>query len=112
MDEKGIVGRKDLEAIKNKIELFRQRLDADGIEGARLILFGSWASGKQQELSDIDLCVVSDKFSGNTFVDSTRLRLMTIGIDDLLEPVAMRPEDFENKYNSLASEVKKWGIAV
>jgi uncharacterized protein len=92
--------------------MFRQRLTNDGIDGARLILFGSWAKGKQQELSDIDLCVVSDKFSGNTFVDSTRLRLLTIGIDDLLEPVAMRPEDLDDKYNTLASEVKKWGIVV
>ena len=104
--------RKNIKTIKTEIELFRQRLNSEGFEGANLILFGSWAKGKQQELSDIDLCVVSDKFSGNTFSDSTRLRLLTIGIDDLLEPVAMRPEDLEDKYNTLASEIKKWGIAV
>ena len=40
--------------------MFRQRLNDEGFEGARLILFGSWAKGLQQETSDIDLCVISD----------------------------------------------------
>jgi predicted nucleotidyltransferase len=62
-----MAGRKDLKLVKNKIEMFRQRLNDEGLGDASLILFGSWAKGKQQEFSDIDLCVVSNKFSGNTF---------------------------------------------
>jgi len=102
----------DVKLVEKKINLFKSKLKQEGLEGAKFILFGSWAKGKQGENSDIDLCVVSDSFSGNSFQDSTFLRLMTIGIDEMLEPVAMRPEDLEDKYNTLAMEIKKYGVAV
>jgi len=107
-----MVKRHDIEKIKSKIIRFSKRLEKKGVKDAKYYVFGSWAEGRQGKYSDIDLAVVSDEFSGNSFEDSTRLRLLTIGIDTMLEPVAMKTEDFADKYNSLASEIKRTGIRV
>ena len=53
----------DLKKIKEKIGLFKKEMKKRGFGDARYILFGSWAKGRQGEWSDIDLCVVSDKFN-------------------------------------------------
>ena len=107
-----MVGRKGINEVRRKLALFKDRLDREGIDNAKYILFGSWAKGTPHKFSDIDVCVVSDKFSGNAFEDSTKLRLLTIGIDDLLEPVAMRPEDLKDKYSTLAAEINKYGVSL
>ena len=104
--------RTNIKQVKKKINLFKKKVELAGNLGAKYILFGSWATGKAHKYSDIDLCVVSNKFSKNNFLETTRLRVMTIGIDDLLEPIAMRPEDYNDKYDTLATEVKKWGIEI
>ena len=102
----------DIVKIRSKINLFKKYLARMGYKDAHYILFGSWAKGKQGEWSDIDLCVISDKFSDNYFEESTRLRILANEIDCSLEPIARKPEDLNDKYSTLSSEIKKWGIAV
>ncbi len=102
----------DINKIKNKIIKFKDRVEDQGFGGAKYYLFGSWAEGRQNQDSDIDIAVISDQFSGNSFEDSTKLRLLTIGIDTMLEPVAMRNEDFNDKYNTLATEIRRNGVRV
>lgn len=46
----------DLKIIINEIQAI--------LPGARIILFGSYASGREGRDSDLDLCVVADHFSG------------------------------------------------
>jgi predicted nucleotidyltransferase len=107
-----MVGKSNIKLIKGKIDAFRKKVENGGITDGKYYVFGSWAVGRENENSDIDLCVVSKKFGKNTFRESTFLRLLTIGIDDMLEPVAMSPEDLNDKYNTLAVEIKKWGVEV
>lgn len=107
-----MVKKHNIDKIENKIARLKNRLEERGIKDAEYYVFGSWAEGRQGKYSDIDLCVVSEFFSGNSFEDSTELRLLSLDIDPILEPVAMRPEDFDDKYNSLATEVKRTGIRV
>lgn len=102
----------NIKLIKYKIDLFKKRVENEGILDAKYYVFGSWAQGRENINSDIDLCVVSKKFGINSFNESTMLRLLTIGIDEVLEPVAMGPSDLNDKYNTLASEVKRWGVVV
>lgn len=107
-----MVRKTNIEQIKPQIDLFKKKLSKMGYKDAYYILFGSWAKGKQGEWSDIDLCVVSNIFSDNYFEESTKLRILANEIDCNLEPVARKPEDLNDKYSTLSSEIKKWGIVV
>ncbi|MCX6155322.1 MAG: nucleotidyltransferase domain-containing protein [Candidatus Kapabacteria bacterium] len=44
-------------------------------------LYGSYASGTQNEWSDIDLAIISDKFVGNRFLDKEKIRGLYRKID-------------------------------
>ncbi|HHT9121064.1 MAG TPA: nucleotidyltransferase domain-containing protein [Candidatus Hypogeohydataceae bacterium YC41] len=44
------------------INEYKQKLEAMGIKVKKIILFGSYASGKAREDSDIDLVVISNNF--------------------------------------------------
>src|SRR4030042_5470332 len=48
--------------IEKKITDYIRILRADKLPIREVILFGSYAKGKQREYSDIDLCVISPKF--------------------------------------------------
>ena len=57
--------------IERFIESLRNHLELD-----KVILFGSWAKGKQKRWSDIDLAVISNHFERMNFHD----RLVLLGI--------------------------------
>ena len=72
-------------------------------------LYGSYAKGRADEWSDVDLAVVSPDFPDNLY--ETRLELMQIAvqIDDRLEPRPFKESAFDLN-DPLASEVKAYGI--
>lgn len=83
-----------------------------GIRIDRAYLFGSYAKGKIWEGSDMDVCIVSDDFGRDYLNDKMLLNKAALKIDSRIEPVAYSPIDFENKYDSLVDEVKRFGILV
>ena len=83
------------------------RLDIKGV-----ILFGSVAKGNNREDSDIDLAVISPKFSKNRHKHLMTLLYNTIGIDSKIEPHPMTIEDLNDPYYPLAGEVRKYGIKI
>src|SRR3990167_2209486 len=83
-----------------------------GINIDRAYLFGSYAKGKVWEGSDMDICVISDNFGKDYMKDKMLLNKAALKIDSRIEPVAYSPDDFENKYDSLVDEVKRFGIMV
>ena len=83
-----------------------------GINIDRAYLFGSYAKGKVWEGSDMDICVISDNFGKDYMKDKLLLNKAALKIDSRIEPVAYSPIDFENKYDSLVDEVKRFGIMV
>ena len=80
-----------------------------GINIDRAYLFGSYAKGNPKESSDIDMCVVSNLFGHDYFDEMVMLRKLAISIDAKIEPVPFTPSDLEDKYNTLASEIRKYG---
>ncbi|MEW6196331.1 MAG: nucleotidyltransferase domain-containing protein [Bacteroidota bacterium] len=76
----------------------------------KAFLYGSHASGKADEDSDIDLAIVSPSFTGNRFVDNVELGRLTWGIDTRIEPIAFTPDDFNELF--FAQEIKKRGIEI
>ncbi len=57
-------------------------------------MFGSYADGRANEWSDIDIALVSDSFDGDRFDDRSKIRRITLSVSSDLSPLPFRPEDF------------------
>ena len=78
----------------------------------QLIVFGSHAKGTAHEWSDIDLCVVSPSLGKHVFDEMVALDKLTPQVDDRLEVHPMSPQDLLNPYDTLATEIRKYGIPI
>ena len=83
-----------------------------GIRIDKAYLFGSYAKGKTWEGSDLDVCIISNDFGKDYHGDKILLNKAALKVNPQIEPVAYSPADFANKYDSLADEVKRFGILV
>lgn len=88
-------------------------LQKHGFPVIDVILFGSLAKGSPHPHSDIDIAVIHDPFE-NSRSDEVRAMCRSEHGSDLknIEVVYFHPEDIEDKYSTLAQEVKKYGISV
>ena len=85
-------------------------MQAEGIKLNRAILFGSMARNTQHEFSDIDVALVSDKFSGVGFLDIP-LFVKALRKNYIIQPKTFSTKDFENG-DAFAEEIKKTGIEI
>lgn len=91
---------------KKYVDLLR----TSGISVDRAYLFGSHAKGKIWEGSDIDVCVISESFGKDYQLEKSILNKTALKVDPRIEVVAYSIDDFNNKYDSLADEIKRFGI--
>ncbi|MDD5055048.1 MAG: nucleotidyltransferase domain-containing protein [Candidatus Peribacteraceae bacterium] len=96
--------------IRNYIALVR----AAGVPVSEVRLFGSRARGKEHDWSDIDLCVVSSSFGKDYSEEMSLLLTLTMKMDSPvpIEPIPFAPKDLNEKYSTLASEIRKYGKKV
>ncbi len=73
-------------------------------------LFGSYAKNRADDNSDVDVALVSEKFSGVRFLDRNLLTPVLMNFTDL-EPHPFIPEDF-NLSQPFAREILLTGIRV
>lgn len=104
--------KRDIEKVKKQVAKFKEILIKNGFDDAKVLMFGSWAKNKVHVDSDIDVCVVSKKFVGNRFDDMINMNILAGQINNLIEVAPMTPEEFDDKYSTLAYEVKKWGVVM
>ncbi|MBM4030471.1 MAG: nucleotidyltransferase domain-containing protein [Planctomycetes bacterium] len=91
------------------IRRFRHALEKQGVEAPRIILFGSWATGRAHEGSDIDLAVISESFRRKGYWK--RIDILTAAVYELFEPieaVAFTPEEWE-RGDSLIADFARAG---
>lgn len=76
------------------------------------ILFGSYASGRANEFSDIDLAIVSADFRGKPEMEILQdLSRKTMNIDTSLEVLAFTPDEMDSPDPfSFSYEIKKTGL--
>lgn len=88
-------------------------LQKHGFPVTEVLLFGSLAKGSKHPYSDIDIAVIHNPF-GESRTDELRAMCQPEQESDLknIEVVYFHPEDIEDKYSTLAREVKKYGIPV
>ena len=94
-----------VENIKKYINL----LEVHGFPIKQAYLFGSYASGKQDEWSDIDIAIISDKFEGNRYLDKEKILGLYRQIDLRLSPLPLNPSSLEES-PFVFSEIVKKGI--
>ncbi|MBI5066516.1 nucleotidyltransferase domain-containing protein [Candidatus Woesearchaeota archaeon] len=96
---------KELKIFKNKLK--------KSYDLKKLILFGSFAKGKQKKHSDVDLVVVSQKFKKNLLERSPPLHLKW-DLDYPVDFLCFTEEEFERKKKSLGivKEAAKEGIII
>ena len=84
------MGKKD---VLNILKHLSELLEHSNVHVERLILFGSWARGTQQEGSDIDVVIISSDFTGKDYW--TRINILSEAIYKVFAPiqaVAMTPQ--------------------
>jgi predicted nucleotidyltransferase len=93
--------------VKEIVEKYRQQLAHFGIRPERIYLYGSYAKGKAQEGSDIDLIVVSSDFSSLGLRE--RLEILGVAAARILKPiqaVGYTPEEIQAKtYSPFLEEI-------
>ena len=94
-----------IEIVKRYIE----ELEKNSINIREAILFGSFVKGTAKEWSDIDIALVSPDFTGDRFEDRRKIVPLRRNIDNRIEPLPFRPEDFYDG-GMLVEEIKKTGM--
>jgi len=97
-------------SIESIIKQFSLMIKEEFSPHSRVILFGSYAKGKQKKWSDIDVAVVLPK--GNKIGEiEKRMRIMSLDIDDRINPFTFTARDMEEN-SPLTWEIKQHGIEV
>ena len=97
--------------IERTVRTYLEELERIGIHVQQAILFGSYATGKYDEWSDIDLAIVSKDFVGNRFEDRNKIRKITLKVNSDISPMPYRPEDF-NDSDYFVKDILKTGIRI
>ncbi len=93
-----------LESVKKYVRELRK----NNIPILEAIIFGSYAKGNPKEESDIDGALVSCAFTGDRFEDRRKIVPLRRKIDNRIEPMPFRPEDFDGG-GILVDEIKRTG---
>ncbi len=97
--------------IIDRVNKFRKAVEENGIRVSKVILYGSQASGKTREYSDIDVAVVSPDFGKDRFDEGVRLFEIAAKIDPRIEPVPVSVDEYETgTWIPLIYEIREKGI--
>jgi len=97
--------------IEKTVMDYIEQLESIGIHVQQAILFGSYARGKYDQWSDIDLAIVSRDFVGDRFEDRNKIRKITLKVNSDISPMPFRPEDF-NASDYFVREILETGIKI
>jgi predicted nucleotidyltransferase len=82
--------------IRNKLYRFAEELESNNIHINQLYLFGSHAQNNNNPMSDIDIAVVSEDFSGIRIFDYDKFIDAILNVDVSIEPIAYHPKDIQD----------------
>ena len=78
----------------------------------KVILFGSYAKGTNDENSDIDIAIVTDDFENDVIDEELNLMRLRRKIDTRIEPHLIRIDDYRKVSTPFIQEVIDTGIKV
>ena len=91
---------------------YKRLLQEAHIPITALIVFGSAGRNEMHEQSDVDVAVVGKSFRGDRMQEMHDIRKLRRPLGYKLQPIWFYPEHLEDKYSTLAMEIKKDGIEV
>jgi len=95
------------------IRKFVKALKQEGIAVDRVILYGSYATGKTRPDSDIDVAVVSKHFGRDRVEEGMNLFRIAGKVDPRIELIPISSESYEkDTWIPLIYEIKQKGIEV
>jgi len=98
-------------AIRQIINAFIKELKKKNIRVAKVILYGSRASGRAHEYSDIDVAIVSPDFGKNQFREGAKLFEIACSIDPRIEPIPISLSSYKNDtWIPIIYEIRENGI--
>lgn len=98
--------------IKKKVLRFKKLLEKEGTPVYKIIIFGSYAKNKAKKESDIDVCVVSPKFGGDSVEELQYLLKQRRKIDSRIEPFPVSFSEYKNSFSPIIDEIRKFGKEV
>lgn len=98
--------------IRDVVCRFKAALAEAGFSRVRVFVFGSYARNEARPDSDIDICLVSSVFKGNTERYRKKAVFIAFKIDPRIQVVVAEPEKFKSDVLSpLFSSIRKEAIA-
>lgn len=102
--------------IADIISFFKDKLADNGLNVAKIVLFGSHANGNAGGESDLDLVVVSDDFQDKNIFERVNLignarAAVVMNFRVPVDIILMTPDEFENEKSPVADECRD-GIVV
>ena len=102
----------EIEAVVLKnVQLFLDKLRKTGFRISEAYIFGSYATGKADEWSDIDVAIISPQIGNDRFEERIRLTELAVSIDVRLEPLPFNTDSFTS-VDPFVQQIKSEGIAV
>lgn len=97
--------------IRNIVAKLIEALSKKGIRIERVILYGSYASGRVHAASDIDLAVISPDFGKDRHEEGKMLLQTAWRIDPRIEPVPISSESYNSDtWIPLIYEIRQNGV--
>ncbi len=104
-----MVKKEIIEIVKQFIHIIKNQ----NINVKKVLLFGSFANGKDNVWSDIDLAVISSDFGKDRFRERTMLNSISYKIDPRIEPYPVGLYEFEKEtWKTMIHEIKLNGIEI
>jgi len=95
-----------IDIVQRYMRVIENEMDIDAV-----YIYGSYAKGLSNEDSDIDVAVVSNSFSDDTYENTVRLMQLRRKIDFRIEPHPFRLDDFD-LCNPYVKEIVDTGIKI
>lgn len=95
-----------INAIKLSVK-YLKRVRDNNIKVSEAWLFGSYATGKQDENSDIDLAIILDDGEIKNFDTEVRLMVIRDGEETIIEPHAFTKDEFDVDFPIVSQIVNK-----
>lgn len=97
--------------MKVAIRQYVATLKADQLPIQRVLLYGSYAKGRQHKWSDIDVCIISPKFKDSLHAMQYLWSKRNFNPNATIEPVGFNPKDFRDENEtSLTREIKQHAV--
>jgi predicted nucleotidyltransferase len=96
------------ETVITTIQKYLSVLSSLGINAHRAVLFGSFAQGRADEYSDIDLVVIAPEFDGSREISLVKtLWQATISADNRIEPIPCGEKEWETDQSRPILEIAR-----